>query len=202
MPAVFTAKLDGSESIRRIHFPFSRLYLSIAEEHVAIAECATSAEASLRSSIVAVAFSTMAIEAIVNELSEDIIPFADLDDFSRLKRAYSDKRNSGESKVLRKLRILAERRGSRLTEDLIGPLERTVSLRNELVHYRLSDAALEVKLTEPIERKEQADGAVVMTFDLSQSAKVSKAPLIDSLTPATARQAVESVHAVRTFLQT
>jgi len=139
MPVIYEAKIDGSNAIRYFHFSLIRLYLDQAYEH-ALKSKDDDEDRLLASSIIAIMFSAMALEAFANEISEDLIPKEELNDFVRLRKAYKQKEQ--ESSLVAKLRILFERKHNHsLSTEQINSIETLVVFRNNLVHYKLSELA-------------------------------------------------------------
>lgn len=163
MPTIYEAKLDGSNAIRYFHFSLVGFYLNQAYDHAIQAKEDHGDGVLLASSIVGIMFSSMALEAFVNEMSEDIIPKEELNDFLHLRKAY--KHGKKESSLVAKTRILFEKRFSHpLSIEHLNGIENLASLRNNLVHYKLSELAGKY-IMPPVKTTQLGDGRYMTTLD-------------------------------------
>ncbi|MDO9204119.1 hypothetical protein [Methylotenera sp.] len=165
MPTVYEAKIDGSNAVRYFHFSLIRFYLDQAYEHAIKSKEDDKEGRLLASSVIAIMFSAMALEAFANEISEDLIPKEELNDFVRLRKAY--KQIEQESSLAAKLRILFERRHNHsLGETQLNDIENLVSLRNNLVHYKLSELAGRY-IMPPAKQTNLGNGQFMTTLDFT-----------------------------------
>lgn len=184
MPMILRGKLDGSETVRYFHISLAGCYLRIAQDSALQALKDEDQDGALRHSVIAITFSIMALEALVNELCEDVIPEAERSDFIRLKRNFHS--NDGTSSVARKLSILVERKHhTAIPNRLLAELGLAAELRNSLVHYKLSETAGQVFL--PQTKPEiYPDGHARIVFDLTVDPVRINPPLLSKITSSAA----------------
>lgn len=176
MPVLFESKLDGSNAIRYFHYSLIRLYLDQAHEHALKARDGDR-DHLLASSIITIMFSAMSLEAFANEISEDLIPNEEVNDFVRLRKAYKQKEQ--ESSLVAKLRILFERKHKEaLSAEQINNIEALVTLRNNLVHYKLSELAGKYILPPPKQTR-LGDNLSMVTLDFTQTPERVEPPFIN-----------------------
>ncbi|WP_022957171.1 hypothetical protein [Spongiibacter tropicus] len=180
MPTIFEAKIDGSNAIRYFHFSLVEFYLEQAYVNSTQAKEDQEPNHLLASSIMGIMFSAMALEAFANEISEEIIPKEDLKSFIHLRKGY--KKLQGESSVLAKLRILfKEKFNHDLDSDAKSGLEKLTSLRNNLVHYKLSDLAGKY-IMPPVGNMDVGGGQKMLTIDFMQKPERVEPPFIQEVT--------------------
>lgn len=141
MPTIYETKFDGSNAVGYFHFPIISFYLNSAHKY---ASSAVSQEewgpASLQDVVIAVSFSSMTIEAFVNELAEDVISGEERESFDKTRHPYRKPR--GESAVLYKYRELVRKRYMQeIPEELAREISDLVAVRNTLVHYKPQETA-------------------------------------------------------------
>ena len=96
MPTIYETKFDGSNGVRYFHISLVRLYLDQAHKHAMDANFAEN-ENPLTSSITAIVFSAMAIEAFINQVSEDVLDKEELNKFFHLRKPYNIKTKKDRS---------------------------------------------------------------------------------------------------------
>lgn len=179
MPTVYEAKIDGSNAVRYFHFSLIRFYLDQAYEHANKSKEGDKEGRLLASSVITIMFSAMALEAFANEISEDLIPKEELNDFVRLRKSYKQKEQ--ESSLVAKLRILFERRHNHsLGEDQLNGIEKLVSLRNNLVHYKLSELAGKYIMPPP-QHTNLGNGQFMTTFDFTMMPERIEPPFVQQV---------------------
>lgn len=179
MPTVYEAKIDGSNAVRYFHFSLIRFYLDQAYESAIKSKEDDKSGRLLASSVIAIMFSAMALEAFANEISEDLIPKEELNDFTRLRKAYKQKEQ--ESSLAAKLRILFElKHNHSLGAELLYDAEKLVSLRNNLVHYKLSELAGKY-IMPPAKKTKLSNGEFMTTLDLTMMPERIVPPFIQQV---------------------
>ena len=179
MPVIYEAKVDGSNAVSYYHISLIRFYLDQAYEYAIKSKEEHKDGRLLASSIIAIMFSAMALEAFANEMSEDLIPEEELNDFIRLRKAYKQK--DQESSLAAKLRILFERKHNHtLEETLLSDIEKLVSLRNNLVHYKLSELAAKY-IMPPVKQTILSNGRVMTTLDFMAQPERIEPPFIQQV---------------------
>lgn len=175
MPTVFEANFDGSDTVRCFHISLVRLYLDQANEN-ARASISSGADAELVRSITAIMFSAMALEAFVNEVSEDVIENNEMDNFVRLKKPFKIQKNEGS--ICAKLRIIFERKYKyELEDEYTDRIIELANYRNSLVHYKLTDTAGKIILP-PVTHTKLDDGRTMSTIDFMAKPKRIEPPFI------------------------
>lgn len=179
MPTIYEAKFDGSNAIRHFHISLLRFYLDQAHEH-AIKTKEESIEGNLLAHCVSgIMFSAMAIEAFVNEVSEDIIPKEELNDFIHLRKKY--KKNKDESSVLAKNRIIfGIKHCHALDDNMKVRMGELISMRNNLVHYKLSELSGKY-IMPPAKNTPLADGRFMSTIDFMVQPERIEPPFIQKV---------------------
>lgn len=176
MPTIFEANFDGSDAIRYFHISLVRMYLDQAYKN-ATESCSTEQE--LVFSITSIMFSAMALEAFVNEMSEDVIEKNNLNAFIRMRSPY--KKNFGEGEVCAKIRILFKEKFNYLLEECdIKSIMDLVNNRNNLVHYKLTDTAGKL-IMPPVKHSYFEDGRVMSTIDFTLTPKRMEPPFVESI---------------------
>lgn len=168
MPIVYSARLDGSEAVRYEYFPLAGLYLRISQEHADSALAgSTDPNQTLRHIVIAIAFSAMAVEAFANELAADLIDKSDLENFDWVRSPFDKRTAPGKSTVTKKLSILlAKKSHPPLTASMLDSMDALVDARNELVHYKLVNAATRAQLSPAQVALDARNGSISWTFDL------------------------------------
>lgn len=178
MPTVYEASFDGSDTVRYFHISLVRLYLNQAHDN-AIASISADPDNELVTSITSVMFSAMALEAFVNEVSEDVIEKGALNNFIRLKSPYKMKK--GEGSICAKLRIIFDKKfNHELEAQLNEQIIELANYRNSLVHYKLSDTAGKV-IMPPVKHTQLEDGKVMSTIDFMVEPKKIEPPLVNKI---------------------
>lgn len=179
MPIVYEGKLDGSSGVRYFQYSLVGFYLDQAFEHASKAKDHCRPGILQASSIIGIMFSVMALEAFINEISEDLIPAEELDDFIFLKRKY--RKQSGESSVSAKLRVLFKLKYNQDIEGvLLENVEASVQLRNNLVHYKLTELAGKF-IMPPIESIKAQDGRIMSCIDFTSEPERIDPPFISKV---------------------
>lgn len=181
MPIVYEGTTDGSSGVRYVHISLVRFYLDQAYENALKAKLEHEDGALLSESIVGILFSAMSIEAFVNEICEDIIPRHEIDDFIHLRKKY--KKVYGESSIGAKVRILFELKFDQVVPDEIkAGIEETVSLRNNLSHYKLSELAAKLIMPAVVETPCPDGGLSKFTVDLMAEPERVDPPFVQRVT--------------------
>ncbi|MEW7995293.1 MAG: hypothetical protein AB2652_11195 [Candidatus Thiodiazotropha endolucinida] len=179
MPTIFEAKMDGSNAIRYFHISMVRFYLDQAYENCSKAKEDCQEGLLLASSVTGIVFSAMSIESFVNEVCEDVIPKEELKDFIHLRRSY--RKEKGESSVAAKVRILFKLKFDQdVPEIIMAGIEETISLRNNLVHYKLSEMAGKYILP-PVAKTPTSDGQFMHTIDFTVKPERVEPPFIQKV---------------------
>lgn len=168
MPTVFSGKLDGSEAVWHFHVSLVAYHLRQARAHALEAAKASKGEPQFTESLLAVIFAALCLEAFANETGEDLIAEAEIEDFYRARQKY---RKPNLSSVSCKLITVFERNWSLNllpTELPLKEVEELVMLRNELVHYRIGEAATKAYLPSPQKLSPTNDGGFRIAFDFMQ----------------------------------
>lgn len=140
MPLIYRVNLNGSNAIRYFPVPLTEFYLHQAHKNAHVSRTEHNPIEALAHRVSAILFASMALEAFANELSEDVIPREQTKEFNSLKGAYRKKK--GEPEICAKLRILFAVQHHHVLDPLMeGRMRRLVSLRNNLVHYKLSESS-------------------------------------------------------------
>jgi hypothetical protein len=180
--------LDGTNGVQYVHVPIASLYLQIARDHAQSAKRAPDDEQALKDSIVAVALAVMSIEALINQIAEEVIPDAERNDFIRFKGPFRSKSGSGSSIKNKLVALVARRTVNPIDAGLLTRLEALVSLRNDLVHYKLMDTARKVIMC-PVKPSISTEGVFSLSINLLAKPERVEAPLIEKLTPGAAVEA-------------
>ncbi|MGO2232415.1 MAG: hypothetical protein ACTH5B_00010 [Marinomonas sp.] len=193
MVTIFEGSIDD-DCVRYEHHSLVLFYLDQAERYSDIA-MQNHAEGRLQSdSIMAIVFAAMCIESFINETAEDIFSKDDLNDFSFLKGKY--KKRGKSSSLPKKLALIfqeAFRVG--LPQATLDSVEELVSLRNNLVHYKLSDTATKI-VYPPLAQIETSDGSKMTTVDFMQQPKCIIAPFIQTVTGEAAKKSFNTASSI------
>lgn len=178
MPIVFEANFDGSDTVRYFQISLVRLYLDQAHKYATDSKN-EGVDRELVSSITSIMFSAMALEAFVNEISEDVIEKDNLDNFIRLRAPY--KMKSGEGSICAKIRILFDTKFKYSLEgDSIRSVIELANFRNSLVHYKLTDTAGKI-IMPPVKHMPLEGGGVMSTIDFMVEPKRVEPPFVDKI---------------------
>ena len=125
-------------------------------------------------SIIGIVFSAMSLEAFLNEISEDIIPDSESNDFNYSRGAYKTKKN--ESSIGSKCKHLFRiKHDYHMDEQTVEDIERLVDLRNSLVHYKPTE--MSTKLILP----SVSNGTGMFTVDFMAEPVRVEPPLIQRI---------------------
>lgn len=181
MPVIYEGKTDGSNGVRYIHISLVRFYLDQAHENAVKAKIEHQDGVLLPASIIGILFSAMSVEAFVNEICEDVIPTDAINDFIRLRKKY--KKAKGESSVGAKVRILFEEKFHKVVPDEIrAEIEETVSLRNNLSHYKLSELAAKLIMPAVAETPSLDGGLSMYSVDFTAEPERVEPPFVQRVT--------------------
>lgn len=175
MPTIYKAKADGSNAVRYIQHSLVRMYLDMANFH-SLESIKLHEEGRLYSfSVIGIVFSAMSLEAFLNEISEDIIPDTESNDFNYSRGSYKTKKK--ESSIGSKCRHLFKiKHDYHMEEQTVEDIERLVDLRNSLVHYKPTE--MSTKLILPPAR----NGTGMFTVDFTAEPVRVEPPLIQKIT--------------------
>jgi hypothetical protein len=192
MPIVFSAKLDGSEATRYYHVPLASFYLRQAALHASTAIQATEEEPKFKEALLAIIFSSLCLEAFANEMAETKLEGDELEDFFWLRGKYKNKGRGAGAAF--KIKLLFDFHWSvdlSLQESPLREADELFSLRNELVHYKLTKAAGRAYMPQG-ETRITEGGGFVTTFDLMREPKRVEVPVVAKINE---RSAVDSYNA-------
>ncbi|TLM77188.1 hypothetical protein ACONUD_11985 [Microbulbifer harenosus] len=194
MPTIFEAKMDGSNAVRYFHISMVRFYLDQAYENCLKAKEDCQEGLLLASSVIGIVFSAMSIESFVNEICEDVVSKEDLKDFIHLRKSF--RKEKGESSVAAKLRILFNMKfNQNLPDELRVGMEEVISLRNNLVHYKLSEMAGKYILP-PVTTTPTSDGQYMHTIDFTVKPERVEPPFIQKVSGSAAANCFNSALAL------
>lgn len=169
MPKVLEAKLDGSMVIRKHHVKIVLIYLKLARKHAKKAKHARKIENKFESSMLAIIFSAMTLEAFVNEAAENCIEQEKIAAFNGLKKPYT--RFLGEPLAVTRIRnIFREKWQSDIFDnnhDLLMACVEVFSLRNSLIHYNIEETAA-IDYLPPLQYIQSSNGSVGFCIDFMQ----------------------------------
>jgi hypothetical protein len=188
MPILYEAKLDGSNAVRYFHFSLVRFYLDQAHENAKKSQEESQGTKLLGFCVSGIMFSAMALEAFANEVSEDIVPKDELNDFIHLRKSY--RKQNGESSIGAKYRILFQiKHDYALEKELEDEINDLATMRNNLVHYKLTELSGKF-IMPPVKQTQCGDGQIMSTIDFTVQPERIEPPFI---------QKVSSSAAVRSF---
>jgi hypothetical protein len=193
MVTIFEGSIDD-ECIRYEHHSLVLFYLDQAERYADDA-LKNHAEGRLQSdSIVAIVFAAMCIEAFVNETAEGVFRKEDLDDFSFLRGKLKKR---GKSSSLTKKLVLIFQETFRVVppRSILDSVEELVRLRNNLIHYKLTDTATKI-IYPPLAQTETSDGQKMTTVDFVQEPKKVIPPFVQTVTGSAAKRSVNTAISV------
>lgn len=185
------------ECIRYEHHSLVLFYLEQSQRHAANS-MENHTEGRLQSdSIVAIVYAAMCIEAFINETAENNFPEEKIKDFDHLNGEFRQRGKS--SKVIKKLSIIFK---SIFDVDLPSTLAKSVqdliNLRNNLVHYKLSETATKI-IYPPMQQTKASNGSVFTTVDFMQEPKAVIVPFVQQVTGMAAKQSFETAVSVLQF---
>ncbi|SRR5713226_441959 len=186
MPIVFSARLDGSEATRYFHVPLAQFYLRQAAIHTSTVLHTTEEEPKFKEALLAILFSSLCLEAFANEMAENKLEGDDLEHFFWLKGKYKNK-GTGTG-VAFKFKLMFAIQWSvdlSLQESPLKEVDELFSLRNELVHYKLTKAAGRAHMPQG-ETHSTGRGGVITTFDLTKEPTRIELPVVAKINERTA----------------
>lgn len=193
MPTIYETKLDGSRGVRYFHISLVRLYLDQAHKNAIEASVAEN-ENPLFSCITAIVFSAMALEAFINEVSEDVIDKDELNRFIHLKKPYQIKGKEGS--VCAKYRILFEKSfNHELEEEIKNSIRALIELRNNLVHYKLTELAGKF-IMPPVKHTPTGDGGMMSTIDFMVEPERVEPPFLSKVNSVAAVEGFNTAYSV------
>ena len=197
MPTVYEGKMDGSNAVRYFHYSLIRFYLDQGYEHSVKANEECQPGVLQASSIIGIMFSVMSIEAFINETSEDLVEPEKLNDFMFLRKEF--KKAKGESSVVAKLKTLFDMKfGASLNQELVDEVELSVQVRNNLVHYKLSELAGK-HIMPPIKTIKGEGGQVMSCVDFTVEPERIDPPFISKVSGNEAARCFNSALAAINF---
>jgi hypothetical protein len=143
-------------------------------------------------SMLALIYAALAIEAWANEIAEELIPFADLDDFDGCKKAFAQP--TGSDKVPQPLwrwKIVFDRveHAIELSDPVMVAAREVIQDRNTLAHYRLSKSATRVMHAPPREE----NGMVIVWDRQATPTSITESRLVALLRAESATRAEEAL---------
>lgn len=193
MVTIFEGSIDD-DCVRYEHHSLVLFYLDQAERYADVA-VKNHADGRLQSdSIVAIVFASMCVEAFVNETAESIFRKEDLDDFSFLRGKFK-KRGKSSSLTKKLVLIFQEVFQVDPPRSILDSVEELVRLRNNLVHYKLTDTATKI-IYPPLAQTETSDGRKMTTVDFEQKPKRVIPPFVQTVTGDAAERSLNSAISV------
>lgn len=193
MVTIFEGSVDD-DCVRYEHHSMVLFYLDQAERYADVA-VNNHADGRLQSdSIVAIVFAAMCIEAFVNETAEGIFKKEDLDDFSFLRGKFK-KRGRSSSLAKKLVLIFQEAFQSDTPQSILDSVEELVRLRNNLVHYKLTDTATKI-IYPPLAQTKTSDGRTMTTVDFMQTPKRVIPPFVQTVTGDAAQKSLNTAISV------
>ena len=199
MVTVYEGNIE-EDSVRYEHHSLVLFYLEQSERYAKSA-LENHEEGRLQSdSISAIIFAGMTIEAFINEVAENLFPKEQLNDFSFLRGEYKKKGRS--SSITKKLVILFQNKFKiNLPSHLSASVEELIELRNNLVHYKLSDTATKI-IYPPMKQTELSNGETMITLDFMQKPKTIIPPFVQRVTGNAAKKSFDTAINVIEFWNT
>jgi hypothetical protein len=196
MPTIFEAKA-GENSVHYIQHSLIRFYIDQSHSNALIALKNHQSNIMQAESIVAIMFAAMTLEAFVNEIAEDVVEEPNLNDFFRLRKEY--RIENGESSLTAKIRILFHLKHNLLPDETLKEqIGMLVTIRNNLIHYRLSDLAGK-RILPPMKKEAMPDGTYMTSIDFMAAAENVVPPFIQKIT---GMAAAESFNTALSLLKT
>lgn len=181
MATIFSAKLDGSEAVRYFHVPIVGFYLGTARDYARSSLELDNGDVRLRKVICAVTFSSMALEALINEAADDVIPSNEKVAFDKGQKPH--KKAANQSLVKFKYVTLIEMyKGSLVPPEVLSGIDELIDIRNTLVHYKPMDTAGKHILNPPTSTP-TADGKIMTSISFIEKPRRIEAPFIQRLSP-------------------
>lgn len=179
MVTIFEGSIDD-DCVHYEHHSLVLFYLDQAERCAGVA-ANNHVDGRLQSnSIVAIVFAAMCIEAFVNETAEGIFSKDELDNFSFLRGSF--KNRSKSSSLAKKLDLLFQEAFQfEVPRSILDAVEDLVRLRNNLVHYKMTDTATKI-IYPPLVQTETSDGMKMTTVDFVQKPKRVIPPFVQAVT--------------------
>lgn len=161
MPVVMEGRGNGP-TVRYERIQLTGLYLRGARRSaasaLAITETSDRLDARLELAILAVIWSTLALEAAANQLAEDVFSGATLTDFDRCRKSFRKPKNvSATVWKWHKLFTEGPKVAVALSDCVLVAAERLVQTRHMLCHYRPQDTSQKI-FYEPPPPVKTADG--------------------------------------------
>lgn len=179
MPTLYEAE-DGKNAVQYIHHSMVRFYLDQSYRFALDAQENDRKGLLQASTLISILFSAMTLEAFVNEMAEDVVKKESLREFIRLRGAFRMKK--GESSVSAKVRILFEKKYEhQLSDETRSAIEDVIHLRNNMVHYKMSDMAGK-RILPPMKETRLANGETMTTVDFMVEPVTVEPPFIQNLT--------------------
>jgi hypothetical protein len=183
MPTVFSAKLDGSQAVRYHHVSLVTFYLRQARTRALASAALPPGEECFSEALFAIICAALCLEAFVNEMAENILSDADLQEFLRSRKAFS--KPEGIGSVSWKVTTLFQRKwNQQLKSDdaLIQAIETLFQLRNALVHYTLGESAAKSFLPAPAQIANPETGQFMTVIDFMQPPVSIEEALVNKVT--------------------
>jgi hypothetical protein len=168
MVTIYEGSID-QDCVRYEHHSLVLFYVDQSQRYAEMSQ-ENCTEGVLQSdSIVAIVYAAMSIEAFLNETAESVIEKGQLDDFTFLRNEF--KKRGKSSAIVKKTTILFQEAFEvSVPQTLLESIEELVQLRNNLIHYKISDTATK-KIYPPLEQKKTTDGQTVTCIDFTQKPK-------------------------------
>ena len=193
MVTVFEGSVDD-DCVRYEHHSLVIFYLSQAERYADIAVKNHAVGRLQSDSIVAIVFAAMCIEEFINETAEGIFKKEDIDDFYFLRGEFK-KRGKASSLSKKLVLIFQEAFQFDMPQSILDSVEELVSLRNNLVHYKLTDTATRI-IYPPLAQTITSDGGMMTTVDFMQEPKRVIPPFVQTVTGDAAERSLKTAISV------
>ncbi|MCR8923419.1 hypothetical protein NO559_11585 [Dasania sp. GY-MA-18] len=196
MVTIFEGSVNNN-CVRYEHHSLVMFYLDQAQSYADVALKAHSDGTLQSDSIVAIIFSAMCVEAFVNETAEGLFRKEDLDDFSFLRGQFK-KRGKSSSLVKKLALIFWQAFQIDAPRSLLDSVEELVKLRNNLVHYKLTDTATKF-VYPPLVQRESSGGEMMTVVEFVQEPKAVIAPFVQAVTGSAAKRSLDAAISVLDF---
>lgn len=191
MPTIFRGRLNGDPAQRIHYFPLAGFYCASAYQYAISAKEKLDPNDIVRDVVVSITFSAMAIEALANETAECVLGNG-FEDFVKRRGIYA-KKNSG-SEILHKHKVLLAHRGHQeVAVELADRVERLVSVRNSLVHYKLGESARK-SVIRAMTEVEEGDAALRWSVNFLSKPESVEPGLVDRLSPRLAAECYNTAY--------
>jgi hypothetical protein len=190
MPTIFSAKLDGTESVRYEHVSLVVFYLRQSRARATAAASMPRSEEQFAEALLAIILAALCLEAFANELGENILDSGELEDFLRCRRKYQ--KPDGRGSVAWKLSVVFEKKWGHILSgdsELLNEIESLFGMRNALVHYKLGESAAKAYLPPAQIISNPETGEVMTVFDFVQRPTRIEEPLISRVNAGAAARA-------------